>query len=94
MPVDEFDVAVLGLGGMGSQTLLHLAKAGCQVIGVDQYFPPHTYGSSHGLSRLIRKGYFEHPEYVPLIERAFELWAALQQQGSQNLWTRCGILEG
>ncbi|MEC8864567.1 MAG: N-methyl-L-tryptophan oxidase [Planctomycetota bacterium] len=94
MPVDEFDVAVLGLGGMGSQTLLHLAKAGCQVIGVDQYFPPHTHGSSHGLSRLIRKGYFEHPEYVPLIERAFELWEALQQQGSQTLWTQCGILEG
>jgi monomeric sarcosine oxidase len=91
---EEYDVAVLGLGGMGSQTLLQLAQQNSRVIGIDQFTPPHHYGSSHGLSRLIRMGYFEHPDYVPLIQRAFELWDILQNRTDHSLWVSCGLLEG
>ena len=91
---EEYDVAVLGLGGMGSQSLLHLARQNMRVVGIDQFNPPHNHGSSHGLSRLIRMGYFEHPDYVPLIRRAFELWDSLQSEASQSLWVSCGLLEG
>ena len=94
MMAEEYDVAVLGLGGMGSQSLLHLARQNVRVVGIDQFNPPHNHGSSHGLSRLIRMGYFEHPDYVPLIRRAFELWDSLQSEASQSLWVSCGLLEG
>lgn len=94
MMAEEYDVAVLGLGGMGSQSLLHLAGQNLRVVGIDQFRPPHHQGSSHGLSRLIRMGYFEHPDYVPLIQRAFELWETLQSESGQSLWVACGLLEG
>src|SRR2546430_14376938 len=68
------DVIVLGLGAMGSAAAYHLARRGVRVAGIEQYTPAHDRGSSHGRSRIIREAYFEHPDYVPLIQRAYELW--------------------
>ena len=65
-----YDVAVIGLGAMGSATSYHLAKRGASVIGFDRFAPPHTLGSTHGRTRIIREAYYEHPLYVPLIRRA------------------------
>ena len=72
-----FDVAVVGLGAMGSAAAYHLARRGQRVVGIDQYAPPHALGSSHGRTRMIREAYYEHPLYVPLVQRAYALWAEL-----------------
>jgi len=67
-----------------------LSRRGLRVLGLDQFTPPHNRGSSHGLSRIIREAYFEHPLYVPLVQRAYELWAELEQESSQPLWQQTG----
>jgi sarcosine oxidase len=74
----SYDVIVIGLGAMGSATLFHLARRGVRVLGLEQFGPGHAFGSSHGDSRIIRETYFEHPLYVPLVQRAHELWRQLE----------------
>jgi len=75
---NSFDVIVVGLGAMGSATAYHLAARGARVLGLDRFAPPHSDGSSHGESRIIRELYYEHPLYVPLIQRAYDRWEALE----------------
>ena len=65
-----FDAIVVGVGGMGSSTCVHLASRGAKVLGLEQFDIPHARGSSHGQSRMIRMAYYEHPNYVPLRRRA------------------------
>src|SRR2546427_4472106 len=77
---------------MGSAAALHLAKRGKKVIGLDRFAPPHALGSSHGQTRIIREAYFEHPLYVPLIQRAYELWAELEQASGKRLFRQTGGL--
>ncbi|MEM0924585.1 MAG: N-methyl-L-tryptophan oxidase [Planctomycetota bacterium] len=90
-----FDVIVLGVGGVGSAALFHLARRGLRVLGIDQYGVAHDRGSSHGETRAIRKAYFEHPDYVPLLERAYENWFRLEAEANipGRLLVRQGILE-
>ncbi len=64
------DVIVVGLGAMGSAALCQLARRNVRVIGIERFEPGHERGSSHGRTRIIRQGYFEHPSYVPLVQRA------------------------
>ncbi len=90
--VQSFDAAVVGLGAMGSAAAWHLARRGLRVIGVDRYTPPHHFGSSHGHARIIREAYFEGPAYVPLVQRAYELWAALGHEAGKRLLEPCGGL--
>jgi sarcosine oxidase len=78
-------VIVLGLGGIGSAAACHLARSGQRVVGFDRYHPPHALGSSHGESRIIRQAYFEHPDYVPLLLRSYELWRELERQTGREL---------
>jgi sarcosine oxidase len=80
-----YDVAIVGLGAMGSAAACHLARQGRSVLGLDRFTPPHALGSSHGHTRIIRQAYFEHPLYVPLVQRAYELWAELERQSGQAL---------
>jgi sarcosine oxidase len=87
------DVVVIGLGVMGSAALCALARRGTRVLGIERFTPGHDRGSSHGVTRLIRLGYFEHPSYVPLLERAYELWRGLEQAGKQKLLHVTGIAE-
>jgi len=88
----NFDAIVIGLGAMGSATAYHLSLAGKRVLGLDRFEPPHKQGSSHGLTRIIREAYFEHPSYVPLIQRAYELWADLEQKSGRKLLLQTGGL--
>lgn len=81
----EYDVAVVGLGAMGSATAYHLASRGARVLGLDRFAPPHMLGSTHGRTRIIREAYFEHPLYVPLIRRAYENWATLEREAGEKL---------
>jgi sarcosine oxidase len=90
--VDRYDVIVLGLGGMGSAAARHLAGRGAAVLGLEQFTPAHTLGSSHGDSRIVRKAYFEHPDYVPLLRRAYPLWDELGADIGGPLLLRTGAL--
>ncbi|MGH2368727.1 MAG: N-methyl-L-tryptophan oxidase [Chloroflexota bacterium] len=80
-----YDAIVVGLGGMGSAAAYHLARRGQRVLGLDAFTPGHTMGSSHGESRIIRLAYHEHPDYVPLLQRAYDLWHALQQESATEV---------
>src|SRR5689334_18933819 len=86
------DVIVVGLGAMGSAALYHLAQRGVRVAGFDRFVPPHPLGSTHGLTRIIRESYYEHPRYVPLVQRAYELWADLERRSACRLFHRTGGL--
>lgn len=78
-------MAIIGLGAMGSAVAYHLARRGRRVIGFDRFAPPHAQGSSHGQTRIIRQAYFEHPLYVPLVQRAYQLWRELEREADQPL---------
>lgn len=86
------DAVVIGLGGMGSATLAELARRGASVLGIEQFTPDHDLGSSSGRSRLIRKAYFEHPAYVPMLQRAYDLWRALENEDGTRILVVTGIL--
>jgi sarcosine oxidase len=86
----SFDVIVGGLGAMGSSALSHLAGRGIKVLGVDRHSPPHSLGSTHGNSRVIREAYYEHPLYVPLVRRAFENWRQLEEESGRSIYHRTG----
>ena len=96
-----FDVIVLGLSAMGSAAAHHLAQRGKRVLGIEQFTPPHDRGSSHGGSRMIRQAYWESPDYIPLVLRAYELWRKLEREtntqllhitGGMNIGSRDGDL--
>jgi sarcosine oxidase len=91
MPV-TYDVIVLGVGGMGSAACLHLARRGVRVLGLEQFPLVHDRGSSHGQTRIIRQAYFEHPDYVPLLFRTYDLWQDLEQSSEQLLFRRIGLV--
>lgn len=88
----SFDVIVIGLGATGSATAYHLAKRGVRVLGLDRFTPPHTLGSTHGKTRVIREAYFEDPCYVPIVQRAYELWVELERESGAKLLEQTGGL--
>jgi sarcosine oxidase len=89
----QFDVVVVGLGAIGSAALHQLALRGVRVVGVERLVPGHDQGSSHGESRIIRLGYFEHPSYVPLLRRTYALWRELEAASGTKLLHITGIAE-
>ena len=89
----SYDVIIIGTGGVGSAALDHLARRGRRVLGLDRFPPAHDRGSSHGQTRIIRKAYFEHADYVPLLHRAYELWPELEQRAGRQLYHPVGLLE-
>ena len=91
--MSSYDVIVLGTGGVGSAAAFHLARRGVRVLGLDRFPGGHDQGSSHGETRIIRKAYFEHPDYVPLLHRAYELWRELEPQSGQQLYREVGLVE-
>src|SRR5258705_2683815 len=91
--MSNFDVIVLGTGGVGSAVVYQLAKRGAKVLGLDQFRGGHDRGSSHGETRVIRQAYFEHSDYVPLLLRAYELWRELEQESGTDLLHQVGLLQ-
>lgn len=87
-----YDVIVLGCGAMGSATLWQLARRGVRCCGIEQFEIAHDRGSSHGDSRAIRKAYFEHPDYIPLLNRAYELWPQLETASGTRLKHDTGMV--
>ncbi|MFC7165315.1 N-methyl-L-tryptophan oxidase [Halospeciosus flavus] len=92
-PNERYDAIVVGVGGMGSATVSHLADRGLDVLGLERYDIPHTMGSSHGVTRIIRRAYYEHPAYVPLVERAYELWDDLADETGRDIVHRTGSID-
>src|ERR1051325_11527685 len=87
------DVIVVGVGAMGSAAAYHLARRGKRVVALERFSIPNEMGSSHGLSRIIRLAYYEHPVYVPLLKRAFELWRELERESGTALLTETGSID-
>lgn len=87
-----FDTIVIGAGAMGSAACYHLARRGLRVLALEQYEIVHDRGSSHGQTRIIRRSYFEHSDYVPLLNRAYELWSELEAESDRTLLQRVGLL--
>ncbi len=90
---ERHDVIVVGVGGMGSAAAFHLADRGLDVLGLERYDVPHDRGSSHGVTRIIRKPQYEDPAYVPLVERAYDLWRALEERTGRDLLHITGGLD-
>lgn len=86
------DVAVIGLGAVGSATLYRLARAGAKVVGIDRYHPPHTMGSSHGESRITRLAVGEGADYAPLVRRSHAIWRELESETGETLMVQTGGL--
>ena len=94
MAAAQWDAIVIGLGGMGSAAAFHLARRGKRVLGLEQYGLLHDRGASHGLTRIIRLAYHEHPSYVPLLRRSYQLWHELEQLAGETLLITTGSIEG
>ena len=90
----HYDVAVIGLGAMGSAALYHLSRRGRRVIGIERAEPGHEGGSSHGESRIIRLAQFENPAYTPLVRRAYAHWQTLEREGGEAVIVPTGMIEG
>jgi sarcosine oxidase len=89
----RFDVIVVGVGGMGSAAAYHLARRGRRVLGLDRFAIPNSQGSSHGVTRVIRLAYNEHPSYVPLMRRAYEGWRELEAEAREQLLHITGSMD-
>jgi monomeric sarcosine oxidase len=91
--MQTYDVIVLGAGGVGSAALYELARRGVRAVGIDRFHPPHDRGSSHGQTRVVRQAYFEHPDYVPLLKKSYQLWRELEAATGRQLFYEVGVLE-
>ena len=85
-------MAVVGLGAAGSAALYHLARRGYRVLGIDQFEPPHAFGSSTGETRITRKAIGEGNQYVPLVLRSYDLFRELERESGESLLAVTGGL--
>lgn len=92
MASNHFDVIVAGIGSMGAPACWYLACSGYKVLGLEQFDIPHDQGSHAGQSRIIRKAYYEHSNYVALLERAYHNWKVVEQQTGAKLYYETGLL--
>jgi sarcosine oxidase len=92
MSSSHYDVIVIGVGSMGASACYFLAAGGHRVLGLEQFDAPHEQGSHAGQSRIIRKAYFEHPDYVPLLERSYDNWQSFEKQTGSDIYYPTGIV--
>lgn len=89
---NRYDVIVVGVGSVGACVCYQLAKRGARVLGIDRFSIPNAEASYGGESRVFRTAYFEHPDYVPLLRRARELWFELERELQESLYIETGGL--
>jgi len=87
-----YDVIIVGLGAVGSATAYQLSSTGKKVLGIDQFQPPHIFGSSHGDTRITRQAIGEGLHYVPIVLRSHEIWRELESKVNTELFNECGGL--
>lgn len=90
--MSDYEMIVVGLGGVGSAAAFHLSKRGHTVLGIERFHPAHEFGSSHGHSRITRMAYAEDPAYVPMMQRSYQLWRQLEHEAGRQLLTMTGGL--
>ncbi|WP_077618471.1 N-methyl-L-tryptophan oxidase [Bacillus sinesaloumensis] len=88
----DFEVIIVGAGSMGMAAGYYLAKKGKRVLLLDSHNPPHTEGSHHGETRIIRHAYGEGESYVEMALRAQELWNELQELSPEEIFIKTGVL--
>ncbi len=86
----DFQTIIVGLGAMGSAATYQLAKRGNKVLGIDQFSPPHGFGSSHGETRVTRQAIGKAEEYVPLVPRSYEIWEEIEKATGKQILTITG----
>ncbi|CAG6007029.1 peroxisomal sarcosine oxidase isoform 2-T2 [Menidia menidia] len=86
-----FDCIVIGAGVQGSFTAYHLAKGNKKALLLEQFVLPHSRGSSHGQTRIIRKAY-EQDFYTHMMEECYELWSQLEKEAGVELYRKTGLL--
>ena len=91
--METAEVIVIGTGAVGSSAMWHLARRGVDTLGLDRFEPGHDKGSSHGQTRIIRLAYHEHPNYVPILLRSYEMWKALENDSEQDLYRETGLIQ-
>jgi sarcosine oxidase len=91
--VGSYDAIVVGVGGMGSATVYHLARRGVRVLGLERFDIPNERGASSGVNRIIRLAYMEHPSYVPMLRRVYELWRELEHLVGERLLIVTGSID-
>ncbi|HEX3431590.1 MAG TPA: N-methyl-L-tryptophan oxidase [Rhizomicrobium sp.] len=90
--MDTFDVAVMGLGAIGSASVYQLARRNVRVLGIDRYASPHTLGSTHGGTRITREAIGEGTHLTPLARRSHQIWREIEQKTAVPLLSTCGLL--
>jgi sarcosine oxidase len=91
--VEEVDVAVVRLGGIGSAAAYWLSRRpGLRVLGLERFEIGHPYGASEDVSRIIRRSYHRR-DYVRLTARAYDAWAEVEREGGARVVTRTGGLD-
>ena len=88
----DADVAVIGLGAIGSSAAWRLAARGLDVLGFEQFEPGHAWGGSTGRTRLFRVACLEHPGLTPIARRARDLWRDLEASSGERLFFETGGL--
>ncbi|XP_054482998.1 peroxisomal sarcosine oxidase-like, partial [Anoplopoma fimbria] len=89
--IEEYDCIVIGAGVQGSFTACQLAKQSRKTLLLEQFVLPHTRGSSHGQTRIIRKAYMQD-FYTHMMEECYELWAQLEREAGIKLFRQTGLL--
>jgi sarcosine oxidase len=90
--MQRYESLVIGLGAMGAATVYQLAKAGVKVAGIDRHHPPHTFGSSHGDTRITRLSVGEGAQYVPIVRNSHRIWRELEALSGEALFEQSGLL--
>src|SRR6476659_1901890 len=89
----RYNTIVIGMGTMGSAAAYYLARRGRRVLGLERFDVPHDQGSYQGYTRIIRMPYYEHPSYVMLLKRSYELWREIEQRAGEKLLHITGSLD-
>ena len=87
--MESFEVAVVGMGALGSAATYHLARRGARVVAFEQYELGHVRGASHDTSRIVRTSYGSSA-YVRLAQSAYRDWADLEAESGERLLTIAG----
>jgi len=90
--VTAYDAIVIGLGAHGSAAALALTRRGLRVLGIERFERGHELGSSGGRSRMIRRAYFEHLAYIPLLAVSRTGWDRLAEESGEPMVTTTGGL--
>lgn len=88
----DAEVAVVGVGTMGSMTCWQLARRGVRVLGFEQFAPGHDRSGAGGETRIFRTAYLEGTQYVPLLLEAQRQWRLLEADSGRDLLTLAGGL--